>query len=123
MHVRSACDQWSLPGRCNACCVAEEFMRGVLHHPYDEAHPIVCRFCVQTSHGSGAFFRLHMRFLGVQRQPLLQMMNPLSQYPLRRARWSKITLFLVWKNHPSSLERVEKRWCVFRRHEEARHRH
>ena len=32
MHVRSACDQWSLPGQCNACCVAEEFMRGVLHH-------------------------------------------------------------------------------------------
>ena len=27
--------------------------------PYDEAHPIVCRFCVQASHGSGASFRLH----------------------------------------------------------------
>ena len=32
MHVRSACDQWSLPGQCNACCVVVEFMRGVLHH-------------------------------------------------------------------------------------------
>ena len=32
MHVRSACDQWRLPGQCNACCVAVEFMRGVLHH-------------------------------------------------------------------------------------------
>ena len=27
--------------------------------PYDEAHPISCRFCVQTSHGSGVPFRLH----------------------------------------------------------------
>ena len=32
MHVRSACDQWKLPGQCNACCVAVEFMHGVLHH-------------------------------------------------------------------------------------------
>ena len=28
MHVRSACDQWKLPGQCNVCCV----VRGVLHH-------------------------------------------------------------------------------------------
>ena len=27
--------------------------------PYDEAHPILCRFCVQNSHGSGVTFRLH----------------------------------------------------------------
>ena len=32
MHVRSACDQWRLPGLCNACCVAVEFIHGVLHH-------------------------------------------------------------------------------------------
>ena len=32
MHVRSACDQWILPGQCNACCVVVEFMHGVLHH-------------------------------------------------------------------------------------------
>ena len=32
MHVRSACDQWRLPGQCNACCVGGEFMHGVLHH-------------------------------------------------------------------------------------------
>ena len=27
--------------------------------PHDEAHPIVCRFCVQSSHGSGVLLRLH----------------------------------------------------------------
>ena len=27
--------------------------------PYEDAHPILCRFCVQTSHGSGVPFRLH----------------------------------------------------------------
>ena len=33
MHVRLACDQWRLPGQCNACFVAVEFIHGVLHHP------------------------------------------------------------------------------------------
>ena len=32
MHVRYACDQWKIPGQCNACCVAVKFMLGVLHH-------------------------------------------------------------------------------------------
>ena len=40
------------PGQHNACCVAAEFIHGVLHHLMtnsDEAHPILCRFCVQSS--------------------------------------------------------------------------
>ena len=41
MHVRSACDQWRLPGQCNACCVAVEFILGVLHHLMMSAHPIL----------------------------------------------------------------------------------
>ena len=32
MHVRSVCDQRSLAGQCNVCCVVAEFMRGVLPH-------------------------------------------------------------------------------------------
>ena len=32
MHVRYACGQWRIPGQCNACFVAVEFMPGVLRH-------------------------------------------------------------------------------------------
>ena len=32
MHARSACDQWTFPGQCNACCVAVEFIHGVRRH-------------------------------------------------------------------------------------------
>ena len=32
MHVQSVCDQRSLAGQCNVCCVVAEFMRGVLRH-------------------------------------------------------------------------------------------
>ena len=32
MHVRSVCGQAVSSGRCNACCVAAEFILGVLRH-------------------------------------------------------------------------------------------
>ena len=67
------CDAAEVP--CDACAICMQpvetswsmqcmLCRRRIHSwcapsPYDEAHPIVCRFCVQHFHGSGVSFRLH----------------------------------------------------------------
>ena len=48
MHARSACDQWRFPGQCNACCVAVDFIRGVLHHLMKRLTPFYAVFVFNT---------------------------------------------------------------------------
>ena len=59
MHARSACGQWRFSWSMQCMLCRRRIHPWCAPSPHDEAHPILCRFCVQHSHGSGVPFRLH----------------------------------------------------------------